>query len=121
VPNTPVAAGTRIPGIPKTDLHVGLKWGGDLGWRAGVQGDHVSWVSVNDLATDAAPAYFVAAADIGYGFEVSSGRMRTFARIDNLLDRQYAGSVIVNDANGRYFEPAPDRTVMIGFQWQWSR
>jgi iron complex outermembrane receptor protein len=121
VPNTPVAAGTRIPGIPKTDLHAALKWGGYLGWRAGVQGDYVSSVTVNDLATDAAPAYFVAAADIGYGFDVSTGRMRTFARIDNLLDRQYAGSVIVNDANGRYFEPAPDRTFMLGFQWQWSR
>ncbi|MEO7875346.1 MAG: TonB-dependent receptor [Dokdonella sp.] len=120
-PNTPVAAGTRIPGIPKTNLHAALKWGRDLGWRAGVQGDYVSTVNVNDLATDAAPSYVVAAADVGYGFEVASGRMRTFARIDNLLDRKYAGSVIVNDANGRYFESAPDRTFMLGFQWQWSR
>ncbi len=118
-PNTPVAAGARIPGIPNNDLHVALRWGQERGWRASLQGDYVSEVTVNDLGTDAAPAYFVAAADIGYGFDMSSGHVRTFARIDNLFDRAYAGSVIVNDANGRYFESAPDRTLMLGVQWQW--
>jgi len=118
-PNTPVAAGTRIPGIPKTDLHAALRWGREIGWRASVQGDYVSSVSVNDLGTDAAPGYFVAAFDVGYGVELESGALRTFARLDNAFDRKYAGSVIVNDGNGRYFEPAPDRTLMLGVQWQW--
>ncbi|GAA0711585.1 TonB-dependent receptor [Dokdonella soli] len=120
-PNTPVAAGTRIPGIPKTDLHAALHWGGDLGWRAALQGDYVSAVPINDLGSDAAPSYFVTGVDVGYGFALASGRLRAFARLDNLFDRQYAGSVIVNDANGRYFEPAPGRTVMLGVQWQWLR
>ncbi len=120
VPNTPVAAGTKIPGIPRTDLHAALRWGRDTGWRASLQGDYVSAVPVNDLGTDAAPSYFVASTDVGYGFAVSSGALRTFARIDNLFNRKYAGSVIVNDANGRYFEPAPNRTLMFGVQWQWA-
>jgi iron complex outermembrane receptor protein len=120
-PDTPVAAGTRIPGIPKTDLHAALQWGRDIGWRASLQGDYVGAVPVNDLGTDAAPSYAVAAADVGYGIDLRSGRARAFARIDNLFDRRYAGSVIVNDANGRYFEPAPDRTLMFGVQWRWSR
>ncbi len=118
-PNTPVAAGTRIPGIPKTDLHAALRWGREIGWRASVQGDYVSSVSVNDLGTDAAPGYFVAAFDVGYGVELESGSLRTFARLDNAFNRKYAGSVIVNDGNGRNFEPAPDRTLMLGVQWQW--
>jgi iron complex outermembrane receptor protein len=29
--------------------------------------------------------------------------------------------VIVNDANGRYFEPAPGRAFMLGVKWTWSR
>lgn len=120
-PDTPVAAGTRIPGLPKTDLYAALRWGRETGWRASLRGDYVSAVPVNDLGTDAAPSYFVAAADVGYGFDVGSGELRTFARIDNLFNRKYAGSVIVNDANGRYFEPAPDRTLMLGVQWRWSR
>ena len=120
-PTTPVAAGTRIPGVPKTDLYTALRWGHDTGWRASVNGNYVSSVSVNDLGTDAAPSYFVAGADIGYGIDLAAGNLRAFARLDNMFDRKYAGSVIVNDGNGRYFEPAPDRTLMLGLQWRWAR
>ena len=118
---TRVAAGTRIPGIPRQDVHVALQWGGERGWRASLGGDYVDTVPVNDLGSDRAPAYFVAGADLGYGLELDSGRLRAFLRVDNLFDRRYAGSVIVNDANGRYFEPAPGRTAMLGLRWTWSR
>jgi iron complex outermembrane receptor protein len=37
-------------------------------------------------------------------------------RIDNLTDRNYAGSVIVNEGNSRYFEPSPRRDMTIGLQ-----
>ena len=37
-----------------------------------------------------------------------------FLRIDNMLDARYIGSVIVNEANGRYFEPAPGRSWLVG-------
>ena len=43
--------------------------------------------------------------------------MRAFARIENVFDRAYIGSVIVNDGNGRYYEPGPDRSVLVGLQW----
>jgi iron complex outermembrane receptor protein len=45
---------------------------------------------------------------------VSKLVLSEFARIDNILDHQYVGSVIVNEANGRYFEPAPGRTFLLG-------
>lgn len=121
VPDIPIAAGTRIPGIPKTNLYATLRWGSSVGWGASVNGNYVSSVSVNDRATDEAPGYFVAGADVGYGVKLDSGILRAFARLDNAFDRKYAGSVIVNDANGRYFEPAMDRTLMLGVQWRWSR
>lgn len=31
-------------------------------------------------------------------------------RVDNLFDKRYVGSVIVNEGNSRFFEPAPGRT-----------
>ena len=34
--------------------------------------------------------------------------------IANLFDRTYAGSIVVNAAAGRYFEPAPGRTIYAG-------
>jgi iron complex outermembrane receptor protein len=120
-PDVPVAAGARIPGIPQSVLFAALRHGGDIGWRASLQGSYVAEVVVDDRGSDAAPAYAVFAADIGYGITLRSGRLRGFARVDNLFDRRYVGSVIVNDANGRGFEPAPDRTLMLGVDWRWQR
>ncbi len=116
----PVPAGTKLPGVPKNDFSTALEWGHDIGWRATLNGEYVSAVPVNDLNTDHAPSYFTLDADIAYGFTLSSGQLRTFFSIDNALDRKYAGSVIVNDGNGRYFEPAPGRTYQLGVQWLWS-
>jgi iron complex outermembrane receptor protein len=43
-------------------------------------------------------------------------RVTEFVRIDNIADRNYAGSVIVNEGNGRFYEPAPGRNYLIGVQ-----
>ena len=34
--------------------------------------------------------------------------------VDNVADKRYAGSVIVNEGNSRFFEPAPGRTWLAG-------
>jgi iron complex outermembrane receptor protein len=39
---------------------------------------------------------------------------REFVRVDNVTGRAYAGSVIVAESRGRYFEPAPERNVLFG-------
>lgn len=118
---TTVAAGARIPGIARHRLHLALDWGGEQGWRASVAADAVGAVAVDDLGSDHAPAHVVAALDVGYGIARPGGDWRAFARVDNLFDRRYAGSVIVNDANGRWFEPASGRTLMLGTRWTWRR
>ena len=35
-------------------------------------------------------------------------------RVNNIADVKYVGSVIVNDTNGRYYEPAPGRNWFVG-------
>jgi iron complex outermembrane recepter protein len=37
-----------------------------------------------------------------------------YARIDNLFDEKYVGSVRVNDANSRFYEPALGRNWIMG-------
>ena len=46
-----------------------------------------------------------------------AGRLELQARIDNLANRAVAGSVIVSDANGRFFEPAPPRNALLSLRW----
>ncbi|EFS9233199.1 TonB-dependent receptor, partial [Salmonella enterica] len=43
-----------------------------------------------------------------------------FGRVDNLFDKEYIGSVIVNESNGRYYEPALGRNYGVGINLAWQ-
>jgi iron complex outermembrane receptor protein len=108
--NVAIPAGNRIPGIARGTLFAALNWAPPTGLRGGIEARYVSGVPVNDLNSDAAPRYATAAANIGYVFRAGPWELGGFVRGDNLFDRRYAGSVIVNEGNSRFFEPAPGRT-----------
>jgi iron complex outermembrane receptor protein len=114
-PTQAIPAGQRLPGIAKGTAALALDWAPPQGWRGGLELRYSSRVPVNDAGTDAAAAYTVAALHGGYRLQLGRATLRAFARIDNLFDRAYAGSVIVNESNGRYFEPAPGRSAFAGF------
>jgi hypothetical protein len=60
-------------------------------------------------------SHLTPAAVAGYTFNLSNTtRLDLRARVNNLANCHYSGSVIVNDGNGRYFEPGPDLSVMLG-------
>ena len=54
-----------------------------------------------------------AGVNAGYVFDVKGWLLSASARIDNVFDRRYAGSVIVNEVNGRHYEAAPGRGYVI--------
>jgi len=110
----PVPADNRIPGIPHHVLDATLDWAPPQGWRAGIEGRYVSSVYVNDTNSDAAPGYIVASLHAGFTRTFGAWTLGGFARVDNFTDKAYIGSVIVNEGNNRYFEPAPGRTWFCG-------
>lgn len=120
-PDTPVATGARIPGIPERQAWMALRWRPALGWNAGIDIQHASDVVVNDLGTERAPAYTLFGAETGYRWETARHAVRAFLRVDNIGDRQYVGSVIVNDANGRYYEPGAGRNWLAGLEFRAKR
>ncbi|HJS90973.1 MAG TPA: TonB-dependent receptor [Steroidobacteraceae bacterium] len=113
--NQVIASGNRLPGVPHSDGYARIGWGEPLGWRANLTGQYVSAIAVNDANTQFAAAYPVFGASGGYAAELGSTRLEVFLRLNNILDRRYAGSIIVDDGNGRYFEPAPGFNVFAGF------
>lgn len=119
-PSTPVERGNDIPGVPESALFAALQWGGDTGFHAGLEARYLDAVPVNDVNSESAPSYALAGADLGYVFAGSWGRLRTFVRVDNLFDEEYIGSVIVNDGNGRFYEPGPERSVLAGVKLDWN-
>ncbi|MBV8037467.1 TonB-dependent receptor [Roseateles sp.] len=112
--NQQVAANNRIPGIARTAAYGALTWQPAGGWRLGVEGRALGRVYVNDLNSDAAPGYATLAAHAGYQLGLGPWDVGALLRVDNLANRRYAGSVIVNDGNGRFFEPAPGRGWLAG-------
>lgn len=74
----------------------------------------MSNIAANDANTAFARSYAVFSVAGGYGTEVGSTRLSGFVRINNVLDRRYVGSVIVDDSNAGYFEPAPGFNVFAG-------
>ena len=115
-----VPAGNKIPGIAARSVFAGLTWAPAQGLRGGVEARHLSKVYVNDANSDAASGYFIASAHIGYGMRLGAWELSSFARVDNLFDRQTIGSVIVNEGNSRFFEPAPGRTWTAGISGAYS-
>ncbi len=115
VPDAPVEAGSRIPGVPGNYGSLRLEHGAERGWREGITWSAVGAVTVNDIGTQRAAGYGVAGIDASYTFAPGvRTRLQLSASVNNLTDRRYIGTVIVNDGNGRYFEPGPDRTWMLG-------
>jgi iron complex outermembrane receptor protein len=120
VPHIPVAAGTRIPGVPRTTAFVALQWHAGGGWHAQVDGQHVGAVPVNVVGDELAAAHAVFGASAGYRWRSARGEARAWLGVANLGDRVYAGSVIVNEGGRRYYEPAPGRTVSAGLELRWK-
>ena len=114
VPTRVVASGNRIPGIARSTFYGELAWSPPTGWRAAIEGRASSRVSVDDINSDAAPGYATASLRAGYLVKLDRWTLSGFARVDNLFDRHYAGSVIINETNARFFEPAPGRTYTVG-------
>ena len=114
VANVPIASGNRIPGVARSALYASLAWAPALGWRGGIEGRALSRVWVNDLNSDAASGFATASANLGYVARVGAWDLSGFGRVDNVFGRKYAGSVIVNEGNSRFFEPASGRTWTVG-------
>jgi iron complex outermembrane receptor protein len=116
-PSVTVPAGRRVAGT-----HRASAWA-ELAWNAGAARElGLEWRGVSRTAADDANSAFAA----GHGVLALRWRERLagpagwraelLARIDNLADRRYAGTVIVNEASGRYFEPAPPRALLVALR-----
>ena len=112
---TNIAAGNRIPGVPRIAAFAELAWQATPGVTLAGEVLHRGKVEVNDLNNDhVAPAY--THVNLRLSAEQSQGPW-TFAqllRVDNVFDREHIGSVIVGDAQGRYYEPGAERSLYGG-------
>lgn len=110
-----IIAGRYLPAIPKT------VWFAELGWKhvatglnASVDVRHTGKVFVNDANSDAASSYGVVNLRFGFEQKAAGWSLKEFLRVDNVGNKRYVGSVIVNQASSQFFEPAPGRNFLFG-------
>ena len=129
---SPVPAGNRLPAVPESQAYTALRWGAERGWNAALEATYLSPVQVNDLNRSfqtpsgttingsAAPAYGVMGVNGAYIWDLPHWRVQVFARVDNLLDTNYVGAVVINDGNGLYYQPGTGRSVFGGVRLSWK-
>jgi iron complex outermembrane receptor protein len=110
-----VPQGASLPGTARNQLY------GELRYRQGpwftrLEGLYRTRVATNDLNDEFADGYAVFNIAAGLTQRAAGWRITEYVRVDNVGDRNYVGSVIVNEANRRYYEPAPRRNATIGMQ-----
>lgn len=117
-PTVAVPSGMRIAGTNGGSAFVELAWKPPV-WRGGeaaLEWRGVKKTAVNDTNSEFAPGYGLMHLRLTQDGQASVGRWTWTARVENLMDRRYVGSVIVNDGNGRFYEPAPGRTWWLGLK-----
>jgi len=112
-----IAEDNRIPGVPANVLFGEVSWReARSGFRTALAVRRESKLYVNDSNSEAVDSYSVIDWSAGFTQQLAGWQFEEFVRVDNLADREYVGSVIVNESNARYFEPAPDRAVYVGLK-----
>ncbi|WP_426177627.1 TonB-dependent receptor family protein [Massilia sp. TWR1-2-2] len=117
-----VLAGSRLPGVPNANLFAELAWK-DAADRFGAALDTMasSKVYAEDANSEIpAPGYAVVNARFNAKQQLGQWRFKQFVRVNNLMDRKYVGSLIIGDANKRYYEAAPGRNWMAGVSAQYA-
>ncbi|HCM9546372.1 TPA: TonB-dependent receptor [Enterobacter hormaechei subsp. xiangfangensis] len=107
-------SGNRMPGIARNMGYASFGREPEEGWYAGADARYMSDVMANDTNTAKAPSYTVVGLNTGYKLNYGKWGMDIFGRVDNLFDKEYVGSEIVNAGYNRYYEPAPGRNYGVG-------
>ncbi|EFL6619478.1 glutamate decarboxylase [Escherichia coli] len=111
--------GNRMPGIARNMGFASIGYVPEDGWYAGTEARYMGDIMADDENTAKAPSYTLVGLFTGYKYNYHNLTVDLFGRVDNLFDKEYVGSVIVNESNGRYYEPSPGRNYGVGMNIAW--
>jgi iron complex outermembrane receptor protein len=105
-------AGNRIPGIPVQALRsvISLRHG-DATLSA--TADLASAIDVDDANSTQAAGRAIFGAALGSHLRLGSTEIAPLVALQNFGGVRYVGSVSVNATGGKFYEPAPGRTLLV--------
>ena len=110
-----VASGNYIPGTYRSQIYGEVAWKHQAsGFNTAFEGRRNSQVYTDDLNSASANSYTIFNIRAGFQQKLEHWRFSEYVRVENIFDKEYIGSVRVNDNNGRYYEPSAGRNWLMG-------
>lgn len=113
--------GLQLPGVAKQNHYAQINWSpfqNNL-LKLGLSAAHRSQVAANDNNQIKAPAY--TSVDLAASGSVDLPvQLDWWIKLANVTDKNYVGSVIVNQTNGRSFESASGRFIAAGVKFTYD-
>jgi iron complex outermembrane receptor protein len=120
---TQVANGNKLPGIPQSFLFSELAWTREAagaanrgGLRLGVEMVQAGRIYANDTNTESADGHTVFNLSASQRWSLGKGSATVYARINNVSDERYVGSVLVNQTANppQSYEPGLPQNWTLG-------
>ena len=114
--------GNSLPGVARKQLNWQLDY---MPWQdntvLSLHSRYRSAVYLDDANSDLAPGATTFAISAQHSQQVQQLSVDYWLALDNITDKAYVGSVIVNQSKGRAIEPAPGRQFSAGIRasYQW--
>jgi iron complex outermembrane receptor protein len=116
-PTVPVPVGNRIAGTQRSNGYAEVAWRHEALGEYALELRGAGETFVNDINSDRAAGYGLVNLRWRQRLPFSPlGQAELLLRVDNAADRRYAGSVIVNEGNQRFFEPGAPRTYLVALR-----
>ncbi|MDR5172311.1 TonB-dependent receptor [Methylobacillus flagellatus] len=110
-----VLSGNYIPGTYRSQIYGEVAWKHQAsGFNTAFEARHNSKVYTNDQNTESATSYTIFNIRAGFQQKLQNWRFSEYVRVENIFDKEYIGSIRVNDGNSRFYEPAAGRNWLLG-------
>lgn len=109
--------GNRIPGLPEQTWVNQLTWE-NLDQRfATLETEYIGGLVADNANATEVDSYWLLNLRVGDGWQLSEGtRLSAYLGLRNLLDEEHYANVRLNGTFGRFYEPAPGRSVYGGVE-----
>jgi iron complex outermembrane receptor protein len=110
-----VSAEKQIPGTYRQAAYGEVSWKhAPSGFSTAIEARGMGQIYVADKDLSKANGYAILNWRGGFAQNINNWRFSEFVRVENLLDKNYVGSVKVNDSSTQYYEPGYARNWMLG-------
>jgi iron complex outermembrane receptor protein len=109
-------SGNRLPGVPLNQIDSRLTYNHPTGFMGALRVWGVDGYFVDNANQSRNDGYVTVDIRLGYGLHTTAVEISPLLGVNNLFDVRYNSSVVVNAVGGRYYEPAPGRSLYFGLR-----